>query len=391
MVRAPVTVRPRQRLTGSGKAMLTVALVLLVGLLVAVLSEGLVRLRQWWRYGNLWSVEETFHLDAATGLRIPTANMVKGPIRINALGFRSPEVTMPKPPTTIRLAFLGGSTTYCAEVSSNEATWPHLVWQRLQRALPDTPVDYVNGGVPGYSVINLFRNLELRVRPLQPDVIVIYEAANDLSADTYELARRRGLVSDRQGESPSWLSRHSFLWFLVTKNLTILYRQGHADAGTGKLTFNPRELSRGFRSRLTSLIRASQATAPVVAVSTFAWRLRRSLPPDERRKAAVTSLYFMPYMSIEGLLEGSEEYNRVIREVAKDTGAILIDGDDRIPPDGIHYTDSVHFTDAGSRVMAERVAASLLGAPSLRALVSRCPGCGNAARPSTASAEPRGR
>lgn len=354
----------------SRKALLMISLVLLAGLLLAVLAESVVRVRHWWRYGNLWSVESTFYVDSDTGLRIPRPNTVTGRIRINSLGFRSPELVVPKPPATIRLAFLGGSTTYCAEASGNDATWPHLVWQRLHTGFPGARLDYVNAGVPGYGLDSVAQDLDLRVRPLQPDVIVVYEATNDLSFDSYELAKRRGLVFTRPGESRSWLARHSFVWFLLSKDLVMLERQQQADAVTGKLTFDPHELSTGFRQRLTALVRTSQAIAPVVAVATFAPRLRRGQSHDEQRRAAVTSLYYMPYMTIDGLLAGFEEYNRVIREVARDTGALLIDDEERIPGDGVHYTDSVHFSDTGSRVMADRVAEALEGAPRVRALVA---------------------
>jgi hypothetical protein len=79
----------------------------------------------------------------------------------------------------------------------------------------------------------------------------------------------------------------------------------------------------------------------------------------------------MPYMTIDGLISGYEEYNRVIREVAAHTGALYIGDEDRIPPDRAHYTDSVHFTDAGSRAMAVRVTEALLRAPAFRSLVAR--------------------
>jgi Family of unknown function (DUF5989) len=36
-----------------------------------------------------------------------------------------------------------------------------------------------------------------------------------------------------------------------------------------------------------------------------------------------------------------------------------IGGEETIPADGAHYTDSVHFTDAGSVAMAHRVGAAL--------------------------------
>jgi hypothetical protein len=74
-------------------------------------------------------------------------------------------------------------------------------------------------------------------------------------------------------------------------------------------------------------------------------------------------------MSLEGLLRGFEEYNHVIRTVATETGARLVEGEDRIPADGAHYTDSVHFTEVGNRVMAARNSEALLSSSQFGSLV----------------------
>jgi hypothetical protein len=80
----------------------------------------------------------------------------------------------------------------------------------------------------------------------------------------------------------------------------------------------------------------------------------------------------MPYLSIEGILDAYDVYNRVIRRVAERRGAVLIETSDAIPPDSTHYADSVHFTDAGSRSMAERVSSALLSSRSFeRVLTTR--------------------
>ncbi len=71
----------------------------------------------------------------------------------------------------------------------------------------------------------------------------------------------------RPDEARSWLSQHSFLWFLGVKNLTILKRQANANIGADKLTFDSHELSREFRSRRIELVRVSHAAAPIVAVA----------------------------------------------------------------------------------------------------------------------------
>ena len=78
----------------------------------------------------------------------------------------------------------------------------------------------------------------------------------------------------------------------------------------------------------------------------------------------------MPYMSIHGLIQGYAEYNDVVREVASETGVVLIDGENSIPGDAQHFADSVHFTDKGSHLMARRVARGLIQSSRLQELAT---------------------
>ena len=94
------------------------------------------------------------------------------------------------------------------------------MWKALQKERPGVRFDYLNAAVPGYTTEASLRNLLLRVKPLQPDVIVFYEATNDLAVDTLHLARQQGLVAG-DAEATSWPARYSMLWFLVEKNLTV--------------------------------------------------------------------------------------------------------------------------------------------------------------------------
>ena len=336
---------------------------------LALAAEAAVRLRQYVKYGHLWGVEETYRVDPVSGLRIPVPNGEFGAIRINSDGFRGPEIELPKPAGTVRLAFLGASTTYCAEVSAEERTWPHLVWRALADRFPEVRFDYVNAGVPGYGLEDARASLERRVRRFDPDIIFIYEATNDLSGNSFELARRQGLVEQRTEQALSWPSRWSLLWYLVEKNLMIRRQQAVAHSAAGKLAFEREELARPFREDLRELVQASREAADLVVVITFAHQLRRDQSAQDQERAAVTSLYYMPYMSIDGLLEGFDAYNDVIREVATESGVLLVDGEDAIPGDPAHFTDSVHFTDQGSAAMGQRVAAALIRSPALAAIV----------------------
>src|SRR2546425_12595206 len=90
-----------------------------------------VRVRQHIKFGNLLRIEDTYTLDPKSGMRIPVPGGSFGGIHVNSMGFRGPELKTPKSRHTLRIAFLGSSTTYCAEVSNNENTWPHLVAETL--------------------------------------------------------------------------------------------------------------------------------------------------------------------------------------------------------------------------------------------------------------------
>lgn len=332
--------------------------------------EALVRLRQYWKYGSASATVHDFTVDPASGLRIPVPGSERGGIAINSLGFRGPEIALPKPDGTLRIAFLGASTTFCAEVPSNDLVWPHLVIEELKRQYPGTDFDYVNAAVPGYSTEESLRNLEARVAPLDPDVVLFYEATNDLSGDTRRMAKESGLLVANPDET-SALAEWSVLWFLLEKNWKVRRWQEAARVGDSRLSFDPRELSRGFEDRLDALVARAQEEAPVVALATFSHHVRREQSDEEKLRASNTSLYYMPYMTVEGLLEGFDEYNRVIREVASRRGAILVDGEDEIPGDTVHFADSVHFTEAGCRRMAARVSRAIGSASAFEELASR--------------------
>ena len=343
-----------QRLLAIGFVWLVILIILFL------IAEGAVRVRAYLKTGMAWGVEGTFVEDPASGLRIPRPGLDTGAITINSKGFRGPEIDEAKPPGTIRIAFLGGSTTYCAEVSSNEWVWPHLVAEAIQERFPDTRIEYLNGGVPGYGVEHSLRNLNSRIKPYDPDVIVIYHATNDLSFNSFQLAVDAGVATERADKDKFWLSNYSLLSHLVELNLKILLLKDSEPGAVGKLDVDRERIAAPFRDDMTEIVRAAADIAPVVAVATFATQYREEQPAEQQLEAASTSLYYMPYLTIDGLLTSFDAYHDVIREVAESEGVLLVGDEDAIPGDPTHFKDSVHLTDEGSAKMADRVSRALL-------------------------------
>ena len=362
---------PHERL--SARAKWTALVVLMLALLVLMLAaaEVAIRVRQTLRYGTASPVDEFYTIDRSLGLRVPIANMAKGHIAINSLGFRGPEIAMPKPSGTIRLAFLGASTTWCGEVSGNDKVWADIVTKSLTQAFPTHRFDYINGGVPGYTIAASLKNLELRVAPLVPDVIVIYEGINDLSGELRDIAAASGVAKTARVEPESWLAGYSLLWNLAEKNLRVWTAQRGVENAAGRLNLDARTMGDGFRRELTELVTAAQRRAKRVAVATFSIQLRPEQAAEVQLRGAASSLYYSPFMTPQGIIDAYRRYNEIVREVAAATGALLIEGENEIPGDPAHFTDTVHFTDAGSAAMAARVTRALVNDPAVRDLAAK--------------------
>ncbi len=102
---------------------------------------------------------------------------------INSLGFMStPEMTVSKPPDTVRIAFLGGSSTAgMGNLLADEETWPWIVANELRPAMPEgRELEFLNAALSGYSMLESYGRLWVRLRAFEPDVVVVYHGWNDM-------------------------------------------------------------------------------------------------------------------------------------------------------------------------------------------------------------------
>jgi hypothetical protein len=97
-------------------------------------------------------------------------------VAINGRGFRTRDFDVPKPPRTIRVVCIGGSTT--VQGSTNDETYPAILEELLKPSVA-SPVEVLNLGVSGaYSDHWLQEKDELF--SFEPDVVVQYEGVNDI-------------------------------------------------------------------------------------------------------------------------------------------------------------------------------------------------------------------
>jgi lysophospholipase L1-like esterase len=323
--------------------------------------EAALRVRAWIRYGG-WGAtvrDPMLTYDPGADLFVPTpgyeAQGGRIHIRINSLGFRGDEFAREKPSGTIRIAVLGASTTFNAEVSSNHATWPHRLQEKLRTAHPGLHVEVINAAVGGYVAIDNLKSLRHRVLPLRPDLVIYYEANNEIVKDTRELAKLRGLTTGEQRSSiVAGVTRYSLLADLAHKNLAIL-TAGRGRA-SGTLDELPPDLPSGFIRQLDAMRQELNRADVPFMLSTFIVKYRRGQDRETQIRNADVAFFYMPWMSIDGMLQAMDLYNQAILEYAAKHDLPVVDDRDAIPPDAEHFTDCMHLADRGADVMADRFA-----------------------------------
>lgn len=106
------------------------------------------------------------------------AGGVRFVVQMNSYGFRTHEFEVPKPEGMVRIICIGGSTTVAGR--TNEDTYPALLEGRLRERFPGLPIEVLNFGIS--SVTTEYWSTRLpEVLSYEPDVIVQYQAINDIS------------------------------------------------------------------------------------------------------------------------------------------------------------------------------------------------------------------
>lgn len=253
----------------------------------------------------------------------------------NRLGFRGPEIELPKPDGRTRILCLGGSTTYSFAVD-DEHTYPVLLEAELRERYSWRDFEVINGGVESYTTAESLANLAHRGLQLEPDIVIIYHAPNDVRPRRYanftpSYAHYRkpwggstaGYRDDVRGE-------------LGGINQFIQHAPPASDLDVPDLlALNP---PTAYRRNLTSLVGVARAHGIRPVFVTFAGH---------------------PQPGDAGLAQGIREHNAVMSALATEMGVHTIDLATVFPADAALFADDIHLLDAGNAAKAELIADGL--------------------------------
>ena len=101
------------------------------------------------------------------------------PVRINSLGFRGPQISIPKATNCFRILVLGDSFTFGQGVAESDI-YTSLLEEELSAKFQRKKIEVVNLGVMGSSAIDQIKLLKNLGSLLQPNLLLIGFNGNDL-------------------------------------------------------------------------------------------------------------------------------------------------------------------------------------------------------------------
>lgn len=293
----------------------------------------------------------------------------------NSLGLRGPE-----PPASFKTALtvvaVGGSTTE-SRYQSDGDTWPDRVGQALAPHFRDFWLD--NAGLDGHSTFGHLLLLEQYLVPLRPRVIVFLVGINDVGREGPKSVD----AGSRAGDQAAWLTRLARRSALAA-TLQNLGRSDDARAARlfvfgdldlrrlPHLTYTGRRPERalsehresyvpGYRDRLTALLRTCRRARilPVLVTQPALY----GPVVDDRTGVNLGTMVVNEKEKLNGELSWQilELYNDATRQVGGAEGVAVIELARALPKSSRLFYDFVHYTDEGSRQVADIVAAGLCG------------------------------
>jgi lysophospholipase L1-like esterase len=256
---------------------------------------------------------------------------------VNSLGFTGPEITTPKAPQTYRILYLGDSCT--------QQGFPFGVQAMLNyvHRASDTRFEAIDLGVAGYTSHQGLLLAEMYGATLEPDLAVVFFGWNDLRAAYGEIDahKGKGLASATAGASA--LVRQ----LRVVQGIDALLGRG------GRPLMEQRVPPDEYRKNLLAIKRLFDLrNVPVIFMT------------------APTSMYLLgvPRFLLgehfvrreSDLVRDHKKYNEIVREVCKESGALLIDLETEFNAlaDGVgplFRNDAIHFSTLGLMVVSNIV------------------------------------
>ena len=323
--------------------------------------ELAVRFDDWLRYGVAFSsrassIEDLQEVDSLG--RHGRPNAVYRKFRINALGFRGPEVR----PTDISvrpLIVVSGSSETFGLYESDGKEWPRQLSDSLAKVCANQPVTVLNAGFAGMSMPTVVQDLKLRILPMKPRVIVYHpQPAQDLDRTSPEAS---AITAHASAPPSAWHLRagpqvRDEIKRAIPDALLDWLRRLDTERSRREqyplFASLPIERLDTLEAQLRLMVGTVRRSGAVIVVVLPKNRFDDTTSIDEQRWLRAWER-FVPRATAALFLDFSARANERIQRVARDSTVPLIDP---VFPRGrarsLMFADPVHYSDLGASIMA---------------------------------------
>jgi lysophospholipase L1-like esterase len=266
---------------------------------------------------------------------------------------------------------MGGSAAFDQNVSdlpdAEPRSWPNRA-QAALRPHGHTRVEVINGGVPGHGSIDVIARLQSEIWLYQPDVVVLYNAWNDIkyfrafeispddppysvlrtydpSADPFR-SYRNGMDRILARSQIYMKLRNRYFSTRLDAGAEGIRPEGEVGSGYGR--FGPEQYELNIRS-FVDIVR-NMGAVPVLATQAAL------VSPDNDEEQRARMGYDYQLLDHPSLVAAFEDTYRIVRSVAVEESVPLLDAAAAMNGRSEYFTDHVHLSDEGSRVLAELLA-----------------------------------
>ena len=294
-------------------------------------------------------------------------------------------VSRVKPEGVFRILCLGGSTTYGVGADKTNS-YPAQLDDLLRRVYGGCGrrFEVLNLGVMGYHSWHSRIRFEAELAGLQPDLVLVMDAVNDLVAstvadDSLAFAQEKDRLlrltnsGERQGllaAASKFLGDHSKLYQL----LQAIGRKAAAKPrpADGDAVSRARIERFGYRDNMARLVEDARGAGAACVLVDYPWLAVKSLPPGapEVMRQASSALYVF----------GRDYFPEANARVARETGAMAIDPQPAFDAAAAAaparaerlYFDEIHLTKYGNQLLARQILDQLPQEPAFARFVAGC-------------------
>jgi hypothetical protein len=306
----------------------------------------------------------------------PNATTAAGLVT-NQFGLRGPPLTLAKDPKTVRIAFLGASTT--VNNHNYPFSYPERVTYWLSRFAAangfDVRFEVLNAGREGINSEDVPAIVRYELLPLDPDMAVYYEGSNQFPSANLLVSPRIPSRRDFgardpvvEQKVPAVIRTHLAMGNLLDRALNGFSTIGEPRKPRYSLQWpatvderNPQVDNQHLPLQLPVIvkdldsIRSSLASiGGQLVLCSFEWLVQDGMPLSRTRHAFIykqlnTVLWPLRYGDIRRL---ADFQNRVFERYARARNIPFVDVASRLPQDPNLFTDAIHMTDTGERLKA---------------------------------------